>query len=268
MRQERRGGFILLCVVLTLVAVVLVGGNVAVIAVRGIKSLPDCLSEPETRFALGLSVKSTCISTFLCFLLAIPTAYTLTRIRLPGSRAVEILLELTMSLPYIVLGLSMLILFASPAGKWLKEAGFPVIFSRNGVILAQLAVNLPFAVKLCSSAFRAVDRKLECVAELLGASPAQRFFTVLLPMSSCTLISAVILVWSRALGEFGATLMLVGVTRMKTETLPGSIYLAVSTNNLDAALASAFLLLVISALSLALANFLGGDGRKRSRYVH
>ena len=97
-------------------------------------------------------------------------------------------------------------------------------------------------------------------------SPARRFFTVLLPLCKNALISAVILVWSRALGEFGATLMLVGVTRMKTETLPGSIYLAVSTNNLDAALASAFLLLVISALSLITANLLSRTGRQRSRY--
>ena len=176
-------------------------------------------------------------------------------------------LELTMSLPYIVLGLSMLILFSSPAGKWLKETGFPVVFHQNGVILAQLVVNLPFAVRLCAAAFRGVDRKLECTAGLLGASPAQQFFTVLLPLSKNALISAVILVWSRALGEFGATLMLVGVTRMKTETLPGSIYLAVSTNNLDAALASAFLLLVLSALSLTAASLLGRSSEKRSRYV-
>ncbi|RHR06811.1 ABC transporter permease subunit [Pseudoflavonifractor sp. AF19-9AC] len=268
MRNRSGGGwFPLFCALLALTALGLVGSNVAVIAVRGFHSLPACLTQPEVRFALGLSVKSACISTALCFLLAIPTAYTLTRSVFPGRRAAEIVLELTMSLPYIVLGLSMLILFSSPAGKWLKEAGFPVVFHQNGVILAQLIVNLPFAVRLCSAAFQGADRKLECVAGLLGASPAQQFLTVLLPLSRNALISAVILVWSRALGEFGATLMLVGVTRMKTETLPGSIYLAVSTNNLDAALASAFLLLVISALSLTAANLLGRTGKQRSRYV-
>ena len=262
----RSGWFPLVCGLLTAAALALVGSNVAVIAVRGLGSLPACLTQPEVRFALGLSVKSACISTALCFLLAAPTAYTLTHAAFPGRRAAEVVLELTMSLPYIVLGLSMLILFSSPAGKQLKELGFPVVFHQNGVILAQLVVNLPFAVRLCAAAFRGVDRKLECVAGLLGASPARRFFTVLLPLCKNALISAVILVWSRALGEFGATLMLVGVTRMKTETLPGSIYLAVSTNNLDAALASAFLLLVISALSLITANLLSRTGRQRSRY--
>ena len=267
--MKKRGpyGFGLVCALLTLAALLLVGSNIAVIVIRGVKSLPGCITEPETLFALGLSVKSACISTVLCFLLAVPTAYTLTRTRIPGRRVMETILELTMSLPYIVLGLSLLILFSSPAGKWLKNAGFPVVFSQNGVVMAQLVVNLPFAVKLSAAAFQGVDRKLECVAGLLGASPARQFFTVLLPLSRHGLISALILVWSRALGEFGATLMLVGVTRMKTETLPGSIYLAVSTNDLDAALASAFLLLVISALSLAVANILGRPGKKRSRYA-
>ena len=123
--------------------------------------------------------------------------------------------EAFMSLPYIVLGLSMLIIFSSPFGKALKAAGLPVVFSGNGIILAQLVVNLPFAVKLTSAAFRSVDQKLERVAGLLGATPGKCFFTILLPLSKNALISALILVWSRALGEFGATLMLVGITRME-----------------------------------------------------
>ncbi|MBR5381200.1 MAG: ABC transporter permease subunit [Oscillospiraceae bacterium] len=266
MKHRACDGFAVVCAVLTAVSLLIVCGNVAVIVFRGAKSLPECLTQPETLFALRLSVKSACISTFACFLLAIPTAYTLTRTELPGRRVVEIALELTMSLPYIVLGLSLLILFSSPAGKLLKSAGFPVVFSQNGVIAAQLTVNLPFAVRLSAAAFQSVEKKLECVAGLLGAAPARRFFTVLLPLCRHSLISAVILVWSRALGEFGATLMLVGVTRMKTETLPGSIYLAVSTNDLNGALASAFILLCISALSLLAANLLSRTGKKRSRY--
>jgi molybdate transport system permease protein len=69
----------------------------------------------------------------------------------------------------------MLILFSSAQGKALKAAGFPVIYSSNGVILAQLIVNLPFAVKLTSTAFRGVDLKLERVAGLLGATRGSAF---------------------------------------------------------------------------------------------
>ncbi|MGI5962930.1 MAG: molybdate ABC transporter permease subunit [Lawsonibacter sp.] len=267
MNRLRAFCFPLACGLLTILALLLIGGNVAVITFRGFKSLPECLSHPETLFAIQLSVKSACISTVFCFLLAIPTAYTLTRTHFPLRSTAEVILELTMSLPYIVLGLSLLIIFSSPYGKWLKENGFPVVFHSNGIILAQLVVNLPFAIKLVSATFRGVDRKLEQVAGLLGASPTRQFFSVLLPLCKNSLISALILVWSRALGEFGATLMLVGVTRMKTETLPASIYLAVSTNDLNGALASAFVLLFLSAVSLGVSNFLTRVNRKQSRYV-
>lgn len=266
MKRRERGAFKTSCAVLTFLTVIFVGGNVAVIAIRGVKSLPDCAFQTETLFAIWLSIKSAFFSSVLCFLLAIPAAYTLTRTSLFCRGAIEILLELTMSLPNIVLGLSMLLIFASPLGKALKHAGFPVVFSHNGIILAQMAVNLPFAVKLTSTAFRGVDQKLERVAGLLGATQAKCFLTILLPLCKNLLISAFILVWSRALGEFGATLMLVGVTRMKTETLPASIYLNVSVNNLNGALASAFILLVISAISLGFANHLTRSNRKLSRY--
>lgn len=267
--QNKKHSFSLfqfVCILLTAVTLLLVGSNVFVIAFRGLKSLPECILQRETVFAVQLSVKSACISTVLCFLLSIPAAYTITRCHLPFRGFFEILLELTMSLPYIVLGLSLLFVFSSPLGKAIKAAGFPVVFSSNGVIIAQLVVNLPFAVKLVSTAFRSADIKLEHVAGLLGAKPGVCFFTILLPMCRNSLISAIILIWSRALGEFGATLMLVGVTRMKTETLPGSIYLNVSTNNLGAALASAFILLFISTISLILANLFTGENRKYRKY--
>ena len=266
MKKERKNLFVIFCGVLTVLVVLLIGSIIGVIAVGGLKELPGHIVRKETLFALWMSVKSACISTILCMLLAIPTAYTLARGRFALRSALETLLELTMSLPYIVLGLSLLILFSSPAGKWLKASGLAVVFSPAGIVMAQLVVNLPFAIRLVTTAFRSVDRRLECVAGLLGAAPSQQFFSVLLPLCRRSLLSAVILVWSRALGEFGATLMLVGVTRMKTETLPASIYLAVSGNDLGSALASAFLLLLLSALSLGIANGLSRRGRKRGRY--
>lgn len=266
MRPRKGSAFQFLCVILTVLTILLIGSNLAVITFRGLKSLPECFFTRETCFAIGLSLKSACISTSLCFLLAIPTAYTLTRSNLPGKALVETVLELTMSLPYIVIGLSLLIVFSSPFGKWLKSNGLPVVLNSNGVVVAQLVVNLPFAIKLVSTAFLSVDRKLERVAGLLGADAGQQFWTILLPLCKKSLISTLILIWSRALGEFGATLMLVGVTRMKTETLPASIYLAVSTNDLGSALASAFILLVISALSLGLVNTVNRMDSRRRRY--
>ena len=258
--------FVCCCLLVALLTLVFVGGNILIIIYRGLQSLPKNIAQPETLFAVSLSVRCACISTLLCFVLSLPTAYILTQPDIPLRGPIEVVLQLTLSLPYIVLGLSLLILFSSPLGSALKAAGFPVVFSKNGIVLAQLIVNLPFAIKLSSTALRGVDSKLERAAGLLGASPGRRFFTVLLPACKNTLVSAVILVWARALGEFGATLMLVGITRMKTETLPGNIYLNVSTNNLNGALASAFILLLITAVSLLLDAAIRRLDRGQTRY--
>lgn len=266
MKRSGRNLFLIICFILTVCSLVFVGGNIITIAFRGIESLPKCIQSANTQFAIRLSMKTALISTLCCFLLAVPTAYTLTHLPARVSGPMELLLELTMSLPNIVLGLSMLILFSTVLGDGLKDLGISVIFHQNGIILAQLIVNLPFAIKLTVTAFQEVDSKLEKVAGLLGAGPAGRFFRVTLPLSKNALISTIILVWSRALGEFGATLMLVGVTRMKTETLPAGIYLNVSVNDLTGALACAFILLIISAAALGVAAVFSGQNRKRNRY--
>ena len=142
MRRRNSKVFQLLCGLLTVAAVVLIGSNVAVIAFRGLKCLPECFFKKETLFAVGLSVKSASISTLACFLLAIPTSYTLTRSRIPCRTLAEMILELTMSLPYIVIGLSLLIFFSSPFGKWLKANGFPVVFSTNLLMISAISLTV------------------------------------------------------------------------------------------------------------------------------
>ena len=104
-------------------------------------------------------------------------------------------------------------------------------------------------------------------AYTLGASPWRCFLTILLPLCRRSLVSTFILTWSRALGEFGATLMLVGITRFKTETLPGSIYLSISTGDNQAAMATAMLMLIISGLTLFLSRLLASPADRNKRQV-
>ena len=142
--------------------------------------------------------------------------------------------------------------------------GFKVAFSPVGIIIAHLLVNLPYAIRLMKTTLKTIDNRMEFIAQSLGASEFQCFTTILLPMCKSSLISTFILTWSRALGEFGATLMLVGITRMKTETLPGSIYLSISTGNNSMAMATATFMLIISGTTLAIANGMSRmDKRKR-----
>ena len=149
-----------------------------------------------------------------------------------------------------------------------------MVFSPTGIVFAQLIVNLPFAIRMMRTAFGTVNPRIEFVAQTLGAMPGDVFRTIIVPLCRNSIISTVVLTWARGMGEFGATLMLVGVTRMKTETLPGSIYLSISTGNTETAMATAMIMLIVSALTLVVANVLdkplGGSrvGAKKQPRAH
>lgn len=234
----------------------LIGSAIFAIVAGGISHFGEAISSEEVLFSLRMSVTTSSISTVICLLLSLPTAYALSHVAFPGKRLAEILMELTLSLPYILLGFALLLIFSSPLGKALKEAGFAVVFSPAGIVFAQMIVNLPFAIRMMRTAFAGVNPRVEFVAQTLGAMPWDVFRTIIVPMCRNQIISAFVLTWARGMGEFGATLMLVGVTRMKTETLPGSIYLSISTGNTETAMATAMIMLLVSAFTLVVANVL------------
>lgn len=238
------------------VAVVFIGSAVMAILLGGITHLGEAVTSEEVLFSLQLSFTTSTISTIICLVIALPASYAFTHFKLPGKRVIEVLLELTLSLPYILLGFALLLIFSSPFGKALKEIGFAVVFQPVGIVFAQLIVNLPFALRMVRTALGNVNPRVEFVAKTLGATRWDVFRTIILPLCRNSIISTFVLTWARGMGEFGATLMLVGVTRMKTETLPGSIYLSISTGNTDTAMATAIIMLMVSALTLAVSNLL------------
>lgn len=238
------------------IVLLFIGSAIFAIVAGGISHFGEAISSEEVLFSLRMSVTTSSISTVICLLLSLPTAYALSHVAFPGKRLAEILMELTLSLPYILLGFALLLIFSSPLGKALKEAGFAVVFSPAGIVFAQMIVNLPFAIRMMRTAFAGVNPRVEFVAQTLGAMPWDVFRTIIVPMCRNQIISAFVLTWARGMGEFGATLMLVGVTRMKTETLPGSIYLSISTGNTETAMATAMIMLLVSAFTLVVANVL------------
>ena len=226
--------FEFLSMVITMIVIIFTSLIILTIVVKGIPNLSKALLSEEVQFAMRLSLFTTSISTIICMCLAIPTAYTLSRTAFPFKKLFQILIELPLSLPYLVLGLGLLILFSSDWGKFLKDLGFKVVFDKKGIIIAQTVINLPYVVRLIRVAFCEVDERLEFIAGSLGASKWQRFTTITLPTSKSAIISTTILTWSRGLGEFGATLMLVGATRMKTETVTNLVYLHLATGDTGA----------------------------------
>lgn len=255
----RSDAFTKISIAIALSVMLFIGSAACAIIMGGISNFAVAFKSEEVMFAVRLSTVTATVSTVVCILLAIPTSYALTRTNMPFKRSAGVLLELTLSMPYLLLGLSLLIIFSSEFGKMLKQIGIKVVFSQLGIVMAQLIVNLPFCIRMVRTAFAEVEERLEFIAQLMGASKFKAFATITLPLCKNSLVSTFILTWSRALGEFGATLMLVGITRMKTETLPGSIYLNISTGNNGMAMATAMIVLLISGVALTLSNLITGN---------
>lgn len=243
-----------------LITLTFVGWNLWSVVAGGISHLGRALAEPEIRSAICLSLWTATLSSLLCIVIAIPCAYAVTALPFPGRRLAQSILELPLSLPYLVLGLCLLTTFSSPFGKWLRDQGLRLVFDPRGIVAAHLLVNLPFVIHLTSGAFRRLDPELALTAQVMGASRFQAFRYITIPLCRPALLSALLLAWSRGIGEFGATLMLVGVTRMKTETLPASIYLNISTGDNGLALAAALILLGFSLLVQSISHFACGKG--------
>ena len=162
-------------------ALLFIGSAIAAIVIGGVAHFGEAIASEEVLFSLRMSVVTSTISTVLCLLLALPTAYALSHVDMPFKRVAEVLMELTLSLPYILLGFALLLIFSSPFGKALRECGFAVVFEPTGIVFAQLIVNLPFAIRMVRTAFADVNPRMEFVAKTLGAMPFDVFRTIIVP---------------------------------------------------------------------------------------
>ncbi|HAU32494.1 MAG: Molybdate/tungstate transport system permease protein WtpB [Desulfotomaculum sp. 46_296] len=224
---------------------------VCTVLVRGVPELYRALKTPEIIFALKLSLFTSTISTFLCLIVALPVAYTLSRYNIPGQGMLGAVLRIPLNLPPIVSGVCLLLLFGTTHfGKTMEKIGLDLVFTVQGIVVAQFFVNSPGLVTVLKGALESVDARLEYVARTLGCSPWQAFCRVTIPLIRNSVIAGLVLAWGKALGEFGAVLMLAGAIRFKTETLPISIFLNMSTGDLDLLMASASILVLVSILSL------------------
>lgn len=239
-----------------------IASNIFIVFWKGSPYLKEALLSEEIQFSMRMSLKTATISTIIVMFFAVPSGYILARKKFWGKQIVNAILEIPLSLPYLVLGVCLLTFFSSQIGKELRELGLPVVFHQNGIVFVQLLLNIPFAISMVRSLIEEVDPGLELVAQQLGASSFYIFYSIIFLLCKRGFLSIALLCWSRAIGEFGGTLMLVGVTRMKTETLPGSIYLNISTNHMELAMATAILLLIIAMAVQLTGKFLNQKNMK------
>jgi molybdate transport system permease protein len=192
--------------------------------------------------------------------IAIPVAYALARYRFFGKRAANLALTLPLTLPPLVAGIALLVFFGTtPWGRALEDAGFAVIFTPLGIIVAEVFVNIPYMIRILRSSFSTINPRYEYVAKTLGCTDNSAFLQVTLPMARSGLLAGTVITWSKAMGEFGAVLIVAGATAMRTETLPIALYLNLSTGDLDLAVAAATILIVISLITLCAVEYVDRD---------
>jgi len=196
----------------------------------------------------------------LAVLVAVPLGYLLSRTEFPGKRLLNVVLDIPVVLPPLVVGLSLLILFQTLPARFFEKHFFAVTYAVPSVILAQFSVAAAFAVRVTQAAFMQMTPRSEQVAMTLGCSRAQAFFKVVLPEGRRAVVAAFAIAWARSLGEFGPVLVFSGATRMRTEVLSTTVFLELSVGRLDAAVAVSLLMVIVAVAVLLLLQGLGRTG--------
>jgi len=199
----------------------------------------------RTLFSLRLSLVTATLVASLALVLAVPAAYALARYRFAGRELVDTLLEFPILVSPAALGAMILIFFNNPVGQWIQEHTVRFVFGFAGIVLAQFVTVLGVAVRVLKTSFDEVPIELETVARTLGGTPRYVFFTITLPLARRGLLAAFLLSWGKALGEFGATVMVAGTMAMRTETLPIAIYLRLASADIEGTVALILLLVSI-----------------------
>ena len=182
---------------------------------------------------LLLSLKVALVTVALTLATGLPLAYWLARSRSPLADVLNALSNLPLVLPPVVLGYYLLVVlgYGSPLGRILDRLGLPLVFTWRGAVLAAWTVAFPLFLQAASAAFASVDMELEDVARTLGEPEKGVFRRVTLPLAMPGILAGTLLTFARALGEFGATLMIAGDIPGQTQTAAIAIYDAVEKGN-------------------------------------
>jgi len=207
------------------------------------------LQSPEIQYAIRLSLLSCTLTTLLSLWVAVPLGYLLSRTHFPGRDLVDLIVEIPIVLPPLVVGLSLLILFQTAPGRAFEKF-LPVTYAIPSVILAQFMVACAFAIRTMRTTFDQMSARPEQVALTLGCGRSQAFWLVAFPAARRGMLAAATLAWARSLGEFGPILVFSGATRFKTEVLSTTVFLELSVGNLEAAVAVSLLMVATAVAAL------------------
>jgi len=216
---------------------------------------------------LALTLKVALWATAINLVLGVAVAFGLARWRSPAREVVDSVLTLPLVLPPTVLGYYLLVLFGRRGvfGEWLDRLGIELVFTWQGAVAASTLVAFPLVQKAARAAFEAVDPQLEDAARVLGLREASVFFRVCLPLAARGITAGALLAFARALGEFGATLMIAGNLPGRTQTLSVAIYAAVQAGDDRTAGVMVAVISVTCVAALLLAGWLAPGHLRRVR---
>lgn len=203
----------------------------------------------------SFSIAMAAVATLVMLPPGVALAWLLARRSFPGRSVLETLVSLPLVLPPVATGLILLTLLGrdAPLGRLLGAAGVEVVFTWKAVVLAMAVMGFPLLVRAARAGFEQVDRRYEEIAATLGAGPARVFFTISVPLARRGLLAGLVLAFSRALGEFGATMVIAGALP-GARTLSVAIYSHTQTGQDAAAAALLVTAAVIAFAAMLLAN--------------
>jgi molybdate/tungstate transport system permease protein len=214
----------------------------------GVDGLRQLVVDGELQRALGLTAAAATMATLVTVLLGTPLAYLLARHRMPAGSLVGALVELPLLIPHPVAGIALLLAFgrASPAGAALARVGLGIVGSPLGIGLAMLFVSAPLYVSAARESVARVDQRFEDVARTLGDSQWRAVRRVTLPLAGRGLIAAAVVMWARAVSEFGAIVILT----YNPKVVSVLSYDRFTAFGLDAALPVAAVLVILAVIPL------------------
>jgi len=262
--QRGGGGWVLWLLALCLLCYLL-GPLCAFLGFLPWSQVPQMLQDPNASGALLTSLVSASLATLLIGLFGIPLGYLLARVPFAGKGLVSLVIYLPLVFPPVVSGILLLLLYGpyGVLGGPLAAAGLEVDESLAGIVVAQIFVSAPFLIVAARSAFEAVDPTLERVGMTLGQGRWGLFWRISLPLAWRGILAGLLLAWVRALGEFGATV----VMAYHPYTLPVYVYVQLSGLGVASALPLALFSLGVAVLVIGLVLLIERRGRRAFQSV-
>ena len=248
MRKNSASGYIAFAVAIGLAYVVLIFSLLWFF--HADKFLDIFLSE-RTLSALKFSFIGATLAALISTLIAIPAAYAMSRYRFWFKGVLDVLLEIPMIVSPAALGAMILVFMNTDYGAHFQSNFFQIVFSPVGIVVAQLVTVMGISVRLIKAVIDEIPERYEQISRTLGASQWQSFKKVTLPLAFRGILASFILAWAKAFGEFGATITVAGAMPMKTETLPTSIFLRLSSADIEGTVVLIMIIISIGVLVLS-----------------